>query len=127
MTDVSWDIDHNAVYGKYTASAELVEAFNGEITEFSDHFAVVQDALGDLSVGEEQLAGLVVAHALVEFGEYAVDRLAYIQQRRDACWSGAVEATHAYVSGDLDMAAEAQRQDLWLGADSPLLDDHRPR
>lgn len=122
-----WDIEPGEVYGRYTASHTLLEDLITEVQEYSERFKDAETAAGGLAVGADEVAGSVLSLALLNFQTYASRRIGYLIERRNACWSGAVEATHAYVEGDLDMAAVAQRQDLWLAPDSPLLNEYGPR
>jgi hypothetical protein len=122
-----WDIEPDEVYGRYMASHALMEDLTTEVAEYSERFQDAEAAVGWLLVGGEEVAGSVLALALLNYQNYAARRIAYLIERRNACWSGAVEATHAYAEGDFAMAAAAQRQDLWLAPDSPLLNDYGPR
>ncbi|RAY11955.1 hypothetical protein DPM19_26740 [Actinomadura craniellae] len=51
----------------------------------------------------------IVAQALAGFGKHHHPTLTGLAQRTSRCVQGAVNATKAYLQGDLEMAAEAQR------------------
>ncbi|WP_344517830.1 DUF6507 family protein, partial [Streptomyces pulveraceus] len=52
------------------------------------------------------------ALALSQFAEHTTPDLKFIAARAGKSLTGAVDATTAYLNGDLDMAAEAQRKAL---------------
>lgn len=56
--------------------------------------------------------GGLVALALSKFAEHTTPDLKFIAARAGKSLTGAVDATTAYLNGDLDMAAEAQRKAL---------------
>jgi hypothetical protein len=53
-----------------------------------------------------------VALALSQYAEHASTDLKFIAARAGKSLTGAVEATTAYLNGDQEMAAEAQRRAL---------------
>ncbi|WP_234380804.1 DUF6507 family protein [Streptomyces sp. NRRL F-5122] len=60
----------------------------------------------------EGFAGGLVALALSQYAEHATKDLQYIALRAGKSLQGAVDATTAYLRGDEEMAAEAQRKAL---------------
>ncbi|MFJ2502411.1 MULTISPECIES: DUF6507 family protein, partial [unclassified Streptomyces] len=66
---------------------------------------------GEGGKGGEAVGGLV-ALALSQFAEHTTPDLKFIAARAGKSLTGAVDATTAYLNGDLDMAAEAQRKAL---------------
>ncbi|MEE1807675.1 DUF6507 family protein, partial [Streptomyces sp. BE133] len=60
----------------------------------------------------EKAAGGLVALALSQFAEHTTSDLKFIAARAGKSLQGAVDATTAYLNGDLEMAAEAQRKAL---------------
>ncbi|KOU72007.1 hypothetical protein ADK57_10485, partial [Streptomyces sp. MMG1533] len=62
--------------------------------------------------GGEKAAGGLVALALSQYAERASKDLQYVAARAGKSLQGAVDATTAYLNGDQEMAAEAQRNAL---------------
>ena len=54
-------------------------------------------------------ASMPVGTALKEYVEYTTAGLKGMVSKGGACVTGAVEATKAYINGDMEMLAEAQR------------------
>lgn len=85
----------------------VVEAYSGDVEGAATAAGTL--APGGASGEHKGQAGLVAA-ALAEFFEGTADELRSIGARVVRSVNGAVEATVEYEDGDLEMAAEAQRQ-----------------
>nr|WP_155053938.1 DUF6507 family protein [Streptomyces blattellae] len=88
-------------------------------TAFGDHLTSAATSAGTISAeggggGQdgEQAAGGLVALALSQYAERASRDLQYVAARAGMSLQGAVDATTAYLDGDEEMAAEAQRAAL---------------
>ncbi len=87
----------------------------GYAKSFGEHLQSAATSAGTISAegggGGEQAGGLV-ALALSQYAEKAAKELQFVVARAGKSLTGAVEATTAYLNGDLEMAAEAQRKAL---------------
>ncbi|MEE1804825.1 DUF6507 family protein, partial [Streptomyces sp. BE133] len=91
-------------------------------TSYGDHLTSAASSAGTISAegGDgggggkdgEKAAGGLVALALSQFAEHTTSDLKFIAARAGKSLQGAVDATTAYLNGDLEMAAEAQRKAL---------------
>ncbi|WP_230396087.1 DUF6507 family protein [Streptomyces blattellae] len=89
-------------------------------TAFGDHLTSAATSAGTISAegggggggGGEQAAGGLVALALSQYAERASRDLQYVAARAGMSLQGAVDATTAYLNGDEEMAAQAQRAAL---------------
>lgn len=92
---------------------EAANGMNGGIKLYGQSVQGAMGAAGTLSFGTEGTgagtAGLV-AVALGKFIEGTETDVAFLPLRASNSANGAVEATNAYVSGDLEQAWNAQRQ-----------------
>ncbi|MER8085409.1 DUF6507 family protein [Streptomyces sp. NPDC094048] len=94
-------------------------------TSYGDHLSSAASSAGTITAegggggggggggknGEKAVGGLV-ALALSQFAEHTTPDLKFVAARAGKSLQGAVDATTAYLNGDLDMAAEAQRKAL---------------
>ncbi|MBX9399664.1 hypothetical protein K4749_40815, partial [Streptomyces sp. TRM72054] len=62
--------------------------------------------------GGEKAQGGLVALALSQYAERASKDLQFVAARAGKSLQGVVDATTAYLNGDMEMAAEAQRNTL---------------
>jgi hypothetical protein len=106
----SWDIDPPGVSGVVTRVAGHVTAGEGggggdgktlqqKVTDFGNH-------IEDAGTGA---ASAPIGTALMEFVEHYSPTIKGMGTKTGSCIRGAVAATRAYIDGDLEMAAEAQR------------------
>jgi hypothetical protein len=95
----SWDIDPSGVQGVVGRTEGVAKAFEGQMTklEAALHGAAAQSSSG------------IVGEALVGFAEANKGQIHFVFTRTGACLHAAVQATNAYVQGDLTMAANAQK------------------
>ncbi|TVL90452.1 DUF6507 family protein [Streptomyces sp. SAJ15] len=122
--DKDWDIDPPGVRGVLLNTAEIIGQIEGEGKSLS---ALVESAaassgtiLGnDVAREGKPVVGDAYANELglvaVALAEYFKDRgvcLEYMVARSGRSLDGATGATTAYIDGDLEMAAEAQRNAL---------------
>jgi hypothetical protein len=108
-----WDIDPVGVRGVLIKTGNVADDIQGEATSFSGNVESAAKSAGTLSMGagDQPESGLVGA-ALAEFVEKTKDDITYIAARSGKSIQGTVDATTAYVQGDLTMAADAQRAAL---------------
>ncbi|MET9872884.1 DUF6507 family protein [Streptomyces sp. NPDC006386] len=84
---------------------------------FGEHLTSAASSAGTVSAegggeGGEKAQGGLVALALSQFAEHATKDLKFVAARAGKSLQGAVDATTAYLNGDEEMAAEAQRKTL---------------
>lgn len=108
-----WDIDPVGVQAVLEKTVEFAKKIEPWGKDYAAHLQSSATSAGTLymGTGERPQAGLVGA-ALAEFAEKTQTDLATVAARAGASLTGASEATKAYLNGDLEMAAEAQREAL---------------
>ncbi|MFJ9682828.1 DUF6507 family protein, partial [Streptomyces sp. NPDC101194] len=105
-------------------TGEVASKLQTYATSYGDHMSSAASSAGTISAeggggggggggkdGEQAVGGLV-ALALSQFAEHTTPDLKFVAARAGKSLQGAVDATTAYLNGDLDMAAEAQRKAL---------------
>ncbi|MFJ1894535.1 MULTISPECIES: DUF6507 family protein [unclassified Streptomyces] len=100
-------------------TGEVASKIQTYATSYGDHMTSAASSAGTITAegggeggkGGEAVGGLV-ALALSQFAEHTTPDLKFIAARAGKSLTGAVDATTAYLNGDLDMAAEAQRKAL---------------
>ncbi|MFD6016205.1 DUF6507 family protein [Streptomyces sp. NPDC060286] len=105
-------------------TGEVASKLQTYATSYGDHLSSAASSAGTISAegggdggggggkdGEKAVGGLV-ALALSQFAEHTTPDLKFVAARAGKSLQGAVDATTAYLNGDLDMAAEAQRKAL---------------
>ncbi|MBA9006719.1 DUF6507 family protein [Thermomonospora cellulosilytica] len=101
----AWDISPSEVgavvttVGGYVGDGEGGGGLIGHIEDFASHVEEAATAAASMPIGT----------ALQEYVAHTSPGLRGMVSKTASCIRGAVEATRAYVNGDLDMAAEAQR------------------
>ncbi|WP_438948486.1 DUF6507 family protein [Streptomyces atratus] len=103
-------------------TGEVASKLQTYATSYGDHLSSAASSAGTISAeggdgggggeGGEKAAGGLVALALSQFAEHTTPDLKFIAARAGKSLQGAVDATTAYLNGDLEMAAEAQRKAL---------------
>lgn len=93
-----WDIDPPGVSGVVTRTGERAGGFEDATTSMSTALQGAATACGSE----------IVADALAGFSEHIGPSITAVAQRTGRILKGAVDATNAYVDGDLTMAATAQ-------------------
>ncbi|MFH9014098.1 DUF6507 family protein [Streptomyces sp. NPDC017943] len=86
-------------------------------TAFGKHLTSAATSAGTISAegggeGGEKVQGGLVALALSQWAEHATKDLKFVAARAGKSLQGVVDATTAYLNGDQEMAAEAQRNTL---------------
>lgn len=95
----AWDIDPAGVNG-------IVLKTKGHADDFEDQLESIGAALQG---GAEASASDLVASAVKGFVEHVTPDVKFVVHRSGAVLTAAIDATNAYVTGDLEMAENAQR------------------
>ncbi|MEE1766728.1 DUF6507 family protein, partial [Streptomyces sp. JV185] len=116
-----WDLKPQGIQGVLKSTGEIASKIQTHATSYGDHLSSAASSAGTITAegggdgggkdGEQAVGGLV-ALALSQFAEHTTPDLKFIAARAGKSLTGAVDATTAYLNGDLDMAAEAQRKAL---------------
>ncbi|MEU0626657.1 DUF6507 family protein [Streptomyces sp. NPDC005989] len=116
-----WDLKPQGIQGVLKTTGEVASKIQTHATSYGDHLSSAASSAGTITAegggdgggkdGEQAVGGLV-ALALSQFAEHTTPDLKFIAARAGKSLTGAVDATTAYLNGDLDMAAEAQRKAL---------------
>ncbi|MFF3395194.1 DUF6507 family protein [Streptomyces sp. NPDC002669] len=119
-----WDLKPQGIQGVLKTTGETASKIQTHATSYGDHLTSAASSAGTISAdagaggggggdgkGEDAVGGLV-ALALSQFAEHTTGDLKFIAARAGKSLTGAVDATTAYLNGDLEMAAEAQRKAL---------------
>ncbi|MEE1841391.1 DUF6507 family protein [Streptomyces sp. JV190] len=113
-----WDLKPQGIQGVLKTTGEVASKIQTYATSYGDHMTSAASSAGTITAegggggkGGEAVGGLV-ALALSQFAEHTTPDLKFIAARAGKSLTGAVDATTAYLNGDLDMAAEAQRKAL---------------
>jgi hypothetical protein len=112
-----WNIDAagvNTVVGK---TRDIAKGLQGQVTAYGTHLQNAAKDAGTISKGGSGDYGGkngmgLVALALSNFAEATKGQLEFMAARAGASLTGAMDATMAYVTGDLEMAATAQSDAL---------------
>jgi hypothetical protein len=94
-----WDIDPAGVRSVVTRTAAVAEAFEQQAGSYAAHLQGAAGACGSQLVGQ----------GLADFAGHNQHAFAEVVGRTTRVLGGAVEATTAYLAGDLEMAERAQR------------------
>lgn len=108
----AWDIDTGGVRGVLSRTGEAAGKLEGQATSYSGHMESAASSAGTIGAGAEAPQVGLVGAALAEFAKATQDTLMFVGARAGKSLTGAVDATTAYVNGNLDMAADAQREAL---------------
>ncbi len=106
-----WDIDVSGVNSVLSGTGEVAGKLEGEFTSYSSNMEHAGTHAGTIAKGGKapEGGGGLVAVALAQFAQKTKPELQFIAARTGKSMKGAVEATKAYVHGDEQMAADAQR------------------
>ncbi|MGX2995047.1 DUF6507 family protein [Streptomyces sp. JNUCC 64] len=107
-----WDISPLGVKGVLEKTGTAAEGLAKVGTTLQTAVPAAATAAGGLSAGGEGEGQGLVAVALSQFVTAHTERLQKIGARASASLNGAADATNAYVTGDLEQAANAQREAL---------------
>ncbi|MFF8532848.1 DUF6507 family protein [Streptomyces sp. SAS_267] len=109
-----WDITPSGVGVVVSHVGDVMGVLDEILQGYSDDLEGAATSAGTLAPGgasgEGKGQGGLVAAALAEFVEGTAGDLQFIGVRMGKSVTGAVEATTAYASGDLEMAAEVQHR-----------------
>ncbi|MFC7263251.1 DUF6507 family protein [Streptomyces lutosisoli] len=109
-----WDITPSGVGVVVSHVGDVMGVLDKILQAYSDDLEGAATTAGTLAPGgasgEGKGQGGLVAAALAEFVEGTASELQFIGVRMGKSVTGAVEATTAYTSGDLEMAAEVQHR-----------------
>ncbi|MFC9619099.1 DUF6507 family protein [Streptomyces sp. NPDC056930] len=115
-----WDLKPQGISGVLKTTGEVASKLQTYATSYGDHLTSAASSAGTISAeggggggkDGEKAAGGLVALALSQFAEHTTSDLKFVAARAGKSLQGAVDATTAYLNGDLEMAAEAQRKAL---------------
>ncbi|WP_327369129.1 DUF6507 family protein [Streptomyces sp. NBC_01217] len=112
-----WDLKPQGISGVLRTTGEAAGKIQTYATAYGDHLTSAASSAGTITAegggeGGEKATGGLVALALSQFAEHTTSDLKYVAARAGKSLQGAVDATTAYLNGDLEMAAEAQRKAL---------------
>lgn len=113
----SWDLKPQGISHVLQTTGDTASNLEKHAKAFGDHLTSAASSAGTISAegggqGGEKAQGGLVALALSQYAEHATKDLQFIAARAGKSLQGAVDATTAYLNGDLEMAAEAQRKAL---------------
>ncbi|MET7922365.1 DUF6507 family protein [Streptomyces avermitilis] len=121
-----WDLKPQGIQGVLKTTGETASHIETHAKSYGEHLTSAATNAGTISAegggGGEKAAGGLVALALSQYAEHAAIDLKFIAARAGKSLQGAVDATTAYLNGDQEMAAEAQRKAL----SAPDLDPMKP-
>lgn len=95
----AWDIDPAGVGGVVNKTKDVAEDFEGQLTAID----------GALVGGAKNSGSGIVQQALSDYVDTSTPDIKFIVHRTGQTLTAAVNATNAYLEGDLQMAANAQR------------------
>ncbi|WP_217243200.1 DUF6507 family protein [Streptomyces sp. AC555_RSS877] len=115
-----WDLNPQGISGVLKTTGDTASDLEKHAKAFGEHLTSAATSAGTISAeggggggeGGEKAAGGLVALALSQFAERASKDLQFVAARAGKSLQGAVDATTAYLNGDEEMAAEAQRKAL---------------
>jgi len=113
-----WDLKPQGIQGVLKTTGETASHIETYAKSYGEHLTSAASSAGTISAegpggtGGEKPTGGLVALALSQYAEHAATDLKFIAARAGKSLTGAVEATTAYLNGDEEMAAEAQRKAL---------------
>jgi hypothetical protein len=113
-----WDLRPQGISGVLKTTGETASNLEKYATAFGEHLTSAASSAGTISAdtatgeGGEKAAGGLVALALSQYAERASKDLKFVAARAGKSLQGVVDATTAYLNGDQEMAAEAQRNTL---------------
>lgn len=114
----SWDLKPQGISHVLTTTGDTASNLEKYAKAFGEHLTSAASSAGTISAeggggeGGQKAQGGLVALALSQYAEHATKDLQFIAARAGKSLQGAVDATTAYLNGDLEMAAEAQRKAL---------------
>ncbi|WP_037684540.1 DUF6507 family protein [Streptomyces cellulosae] len=114
-----WDLKPQGISHVLKTTGDTASDLEKYAKAFGEHLTSAATSAGTISAegggggeGGAKPAGGLVALALSQYAERASKDLQYVAARAGKSLQGAVDATTAYLNGDQEMAAEAQRKAL---------------
>ncbi|MDH6623413.1 hypothetical protein M2271_001200 [Streptomyces sp. LBL] len=113
-----WDLKPQGISHVLKTTGDTASDLEKHAKAFGKHLTSAATSAGTITAeggggeGGEKAAGGLVALALSQYAERASKDLQYVAARAGKSLQGAVDATTAYLNGDQEMAAEAQRKAL---------------
>ncbi|AXE85901.1 MULTISPECIES: DUF6507 family protein [unclassified Streptomyces] len=112
-----WDLKPQGISHVLKTTGDAASKLEKYAKAFGEHLTSAASSAGTVSAegggeGGEKAQGGLVALALSQFAEHATKDLKFVAARAGKSLQGAVDATTAYLNGDEEMAAEAQRKTL---------------
>ncbi|MGW5663768.1 DUF6507 family protein [Streptomyces sp. NPDC003758] len=113
-----WDLKPQGIQGVLKTTGEAASHFEKQANAFGEHLTSAASSAGTISAdgggggGDGKPQGGLVVLALSQYAEHATRDLQFIAARAGKSLQGAVDATTAYLNGDEQMAAQAQRKAL---------------
>ncbi|WP_234425822.1 DUF6507 family protein, partial [Streptomyces kebangsaanensis] len=109
-----WDLRPQGITQVLRSTGESASKLQGYAKSYGEHLTSAATSAGTISAGSggsggEQGQGGLVALALSRYAEHAAKDLQFVAARAGKSLQGVVDATTAYLNGDQEMAAEAQR------------------
>lgn len=108
-----WDVQPGGVYRTLESTGKVAEKLEGHGTSLSTHLENAAKHAGtvDMNGGGGESGGIVGA-ALAQFMQAKQLQVQFLARRTVKSLEGAGAATAAYLQGDEEMAADAQREAL---------------
>jgi hypothetical protein len=112
-----WDLRPQGISQVLKSTGESASKLEKYAKAYGEHLTSAASSAGTISAeggsgGSGEQVGGLVALALSQYAERAAKDLQFIAARAGKSLQGAVDATKAYLEGDEQMAAEAQRKAL---------------
>jgi hypothetical protein len=122
-----WDLEPQGISHVLKVTGESASHLEKYAKAYGKHLTSVASSAGTISAdagsgggghggsgghGGEKAQGGLVALALSQYAEHASKDLQFVAARAGKSLQGVVDATTAYLRGDEEMAAEAQRKAL---------------
>jgi hypothetical protein len=111
----AWDIDPAGVQGVLSRTQSVAAEFEGQLASMTSA----------MESGATNSSSPIVASAVQGFGSAVESEVRFVLSRTNAAISGCAQAVNAYAQGDVDMAANAQRNAA--GVSVPDLPGRGPR
>jgi 3-oxoacyl-ACP reductase-like protein len=112
-----WDLKPQGISHVLKTTGDTASKLEEYAKAFGEHLSSAASHAGTVSAegsgeGGEKAQGGLVALALSQYAERATKDLQFVAARAGKSLQGVVDATSAYLNGDEEMAAEAQRKTL---------------
>ncbi|MEV7997315.1 DUF6507 family protein [Streptomyces sp. NPDC086077] len=112
-----WDLKPQGISSVLKTTGETASGFEKYGKSFGENLTSAASSAGTIAAegggeGGEKAQGGLVALALSQYAERASKDLQFVAARAGKSLQGVVDATTAYLNGDQEMAAEAQRSTL---------------